>query len=110
MITPRRQFHLGIRAVPWILAVAGVLIPLIGSGFALWPFAVGWLILLALAWAVGRSMLPTRTHRIAAAVIAIPVLLLLAWEGGWWMVPADIAWLAVSLAERPDQQRADTAS
>jgi hypothetical protein len=102
--------HVSIRALPWILALAGVLIPLIGSGFALWPFAVGWLIALALVWGVGRAMLPTRTHRIAAALVAIPVLLVLAWEGGWWMIPADIAWLAVALAERPAQQPGDAAA
>ncbi|HEX6139482.1 MAG TPA: hypothetical protein VF013_03350, partial [Candidatus Limnocylindria bacterium] len=104
VITRRRQIHPLIRALPWILALAGVLVPLLGSGLALWPFAVGWLILLALAWAVGLSMLPTRTHRIAAALIAIPVLLILAWEGGWWLIPADIAWLAVEVAGRPGQQ------
>ena len=28
---------------------------------------------------------------------ALPILVLLAFEGGWWLIPADVAWLAIEL-------------
>jgi hypothetical protein len=24
----------------------------------------------------------------------------LAWEGGWWLIPADLAWLTITVADR----------
>jgi hypothetical protein len=24
----------------------------------------------------------------------------LAWEGGWWLIPADLAWLVIELTDR----------
>jgi hypothetical protein len=89
-----------LRAVPWLVALAGLLIPLIGTGFQVWPIVLVWLIVLALGWLFGGPLLPTRSHRIAAAILLLPVLVLLAFEGGWWLIPADLAWLAIEVADR----------
>jgi hypothetical protein len=93
--------RLSVRSVPWLLALAGLAVPLLGSGFVLWlPIAV-WLVILALIWVVRRAALPRgRTSRVALALGLLPVLFLLAWEGGWWLIPADLAWLVIELSGR----------
>jgi hypothetical protein len=97
---PRRW----LRAVPWLLALAGLLIPLVGSGFQVWPIVLVWLVVLGMSWLLGAPMLPTRRSRIVAAVVLLPVLFVLAFEGGWWLIPADLAWLAIEVADtRPDR-------
>jgi hypothetical protein len=97
---PRRW----LRAVPWLLALAGLLIPLVGTGFQVWPLVLVWLVVLGMAWPLGAPMLPTRWLRIVAALVLLPVLFLLAFEGGWWLIPADLAWLAIEVADtRPDR-------
>ena len=92
--------RIGVRTVPWVLALAGLIIPLIGSGFVTWPVAVAWLAVLTPVWLFGGRLVPTRAHRIAAALLLLPVLVVLAWEGGWWLIPADLAWLAIEIADR----------
>jgi hypothetical protein len=90
----------GLRLLPWLLALAGLAVPLVGSGFALWPTIVAWLILLGLVWVVGRGQPQTRRGRIGFALVLLPCLFLAGWEGGWWLVPADIAWLVMEVADR----------
>jgi hypothetical protein len=94
----RRASPTGLRGLPWLIALVGLGLPLIGSDFALWPLVAAWLIALAAAWFLGRHVLPMRSHRIAAALLLLPVLVLLGWEGGWWLIPADVAWLLIELA------------
>lgn len=84
--------------VPWILALVGLAIPLVGSGFVVWPMVVVWLAVLSGVWLLSR-LGPPRTSReqITLAVAALPILVVLAWEGGWWLIPADLAWLLVAV-------------
>jgi hypothetical protein len=90
----------GIHAVPWVLALIGLAIPLVGSGFALLFIISIWLVILALVWFAGRPMLAaTGASPIAFAIGLLPLLVLLAWEGGWWLIPADLAWLVVAFAD-----------
>ena len=90
------------RAVPWLLALVGLAIPLVASGFVIWPVVAVWLAILALAWSVGRAglVLTSRGLRVALAGALLPVLIVLAFEGGWFLIPADLAWLAIELADR----------
>jgi hypothetical protein len=89
---------IGVRTVPWLLALAGLVVPLVGSNFVIWPLVVVWLVVLALVGLIGRVAVPTRSHRIAAGLLLLPVLLLpLAWWGGWWLVPAALAWLLIEI-------------
>jgi hypothetical protein len=30
----------------------------------------------------------------------LPLLFIAVWEGGWFLIPADLAWLAVEVADR----------
>ena len=41
--------RLGIRTVPWLIAAAGLGMPLLAGGFAGWPYVVLWVILLSRA-------------------------------------------------------------
>ena len=50
--------RLGIRTVPWLIAVAGLGIPLLAGGFAGWPYVVLWGILLIVP--VDRDARPSR--------------------------------------------------
>jgi hypothetical protein len=91
--------RLNLRAAPWLLALIGLAIPLVGSGFTLFPLVATWLVLLVLVWIIGRIAIPKeRQLRIALALAALPVLFLVAWEGGWWLIPADVAWLVIEVA------------
>jgi len=93
-------------ALPWILAVVGVAIPLVGTGFVVWPLTLAWLLLVAVAWTLGRAVLPgRRSQRIAIAIVLLPVLFLLAFEGGWWLIPAVLAWIGVELIEQRRELR-----
>ncbi len=88
--------------MPWLAAVVGLVLPLVGSGFAVWPLTLIWLVILVVIRVVGPRAEPEgRSLRIAIALGLVPVLILLGWEGGWWLIPADIAWLVVELVDRP---------
>ena len=89
-----------IRAIPWLLAVAGLATWLVVSRFAAWLSVAALLIMLVTAWLVvtGYRDPLTRPQRIVLAVVLLPFLVLL-WQGGWWLVPADLAWLALELLE-----------
>ncbi len=76
-----------------------VAIPLIGSDFVVWPVVAIWLVFIGSAWLFGRHLLTTRAQCIVTALVALPVLFLLAFEGGWWLIPADLAWLAIESAK-----------
>ena len=98
--------RLSVRSMPWILALVGLAIPLVSDGFVLWLLIANWLVGLALIWLVGRVAPPrSRAASIAIAVGLLPVLLLLAFEGGWWLIPADLAWLTITVADRRDVPR-----
>jgi hypothetical protein len=88
------------RLVPWLLALVGLAIPLVGSGFALWLPICGWLVALFVVWLVGGQFGTTRQQRIGTAVILLPILVLAGFEGGWWLIPADLAWLVIEIADR----------
>jgi hypothetical protein len=48
------------------------------------------------------------TSSSSAALIALPVLVLpLAWWGGWWLIPADLAWLLVTALDGRAERRAE---
>lgn len=92
---------LSLRSVPWLLALTGLAIPLVATGFVIWPLIAVWLAILALIWSVGRpGLVRDRTARVGLAIGLLPVLFLLAFEGGWWLIPADLAWLLIEVADR----------
>lgn len=91
---------MSIRSVPWLLALVALAVLLVVSGFRVWPLVLVWLLALALLWAWSGRVKTTRTSRIVGALVLLPILFLLAFEGGWWLIPADLSWLAIELVDR----------
>jgi hypothetical protein len=89
-----------IRILPWLLALVALGALLVLSGFRVLPLVLIWLLALALVWVWGRGVRTTRTWRIGTSLVLLPILFLLAFEGGWWLIPADLAWLGIELADR----------
>ena len=87
--------------IPWLVAVVGLGTLLVVSSFKVGVLVAVWLAALAVVWVWGHGVRTTRTWRIAASLVLLPILFLLAFEGGWWLIPADLAWLAVELTDRP---------
>jgi hypothetical protein len=94
-----------ISALPWALAVAGLALPMIGSGFIGWPFAAVWLVVLLVLWWARPLAHADRATRVVGGLAAVFALALLGTFGGFYLVPAVIAWLALVIAgsrARPD--------
>jgi len=92
--------RLGIRTVPWLIAVAGLGIPLLAGGFAGWPYIVLWVILLSVPWIVTREQSASRRERMKLPAFLLPVLFLLSFLGGLYLIPADVAWLLIEFTDR----------
>lgn len=92
--------RLGIRSVPWILAVVGLGLPLLASGFAGWPYVVLWSILFIVPWIVTRDRPTNRRDRMVLAAFLLPALFVLGFLGGWYLIPADLAWLLIEFGDR----------
>jgi len=97
------EIRSSVRFMPWLLALTGLAILLVAGGFVVWPLIALWLAILALVWSLGRAGLaPGRGLRVTLAIGLLPVLFLLAFEGGWYLVPADIAWLVIAFTDRSE--------
>ena len=91
---------MNLRMIPWLTALVPLAFLLGVSRFVVWPVVLAWLLVLAVVWVLSRSITTTRGQRIGISLGLLPILFLLAFEGGWWLIPADLAWLAVELIER----------
>ncbi len=98
--------RLGIRTVPWFIAVAGLGVPWVASGFAGWgPYVVLWGILLIVPWIVTREQSASRRERMKLPAFLLPVLFLFGFVGGVYLIPADVAWLLVEFADKRGTDR-----
>jgi hypothetical protein len=79
-----------VSALPWVLAVAGLAVPMIGSGFIGWPFVVGWLFLLLLLRWIRPLADADSASRIVGGIGALLSLALLSTIGGFYLMPAVI--------------------
>jgi hypothetical protein len=82
--------------VPVGLVLLGALIPLAGSGFAVWGMALAWVAAIAV-FLIARAILrpDPRTRVFIDIVGLVMTLLVFAPEGGWWFVPAVAAQLLI---------------
>ena len=92
--------RLGIRTIPWCLAAAGLGIPMLAGGFAGWPYVLMWAILLIVPWIVTRDQSESRRERLVLPTFLLPVLLVLGFLGGWYLIPADVAWLLIEFGDK----------
>jgi hypothetical protein len=99
------DMRLGIRTVPWLIAAASLGIPLLAGGFAGWPYVVLWGMLLIVPWIVTREQPASRRERMKLPAFLLPVLFLLGYVGGWYLIPADVAWLLIEFADRRGRNR-----
>lgn len=88
-----------IRTIPWLLALVALALLLGVSRFTVWPLVLAWLVVLVVIWVMSRSVTTTRSQRIVIAVGLVPILFLLAFEGGWYLIPAVLTWLAIQLSD-----------
>jgi hypothetical protein len=95
----RSVVRLGIRTIPWLIAAAGLGIPLLARGFSGWAYVLVWGILLVVPWIVTRQQPASRRERMVLPASLLPVLLLLGFVGGWYLIPADAAWLLIEFAD-----------
>jgi hypothetical protein len=93
-----------VAVLPLLLAILGIAIPFAGNGFVLWQLALLWsLVVFAVGVAI-RRLRPSPQMRVFIGIAALVVLFLLAWEGGWWLLPAVLAQIVL------DARAADTAA
>jgi hypothetical protein len=90
-IGDRRYFW----SLPLVLALVGLAVPMVGSGFIGWPFAVGWLVVILLVWWVRPLGGADRTGRLGAGVLAVGLLLVLGTVGGWYLIPSVVVWIVL---------------
>jgi hypothetical protein len=91
--------QMNIRLLPWIVALVGLAIPLVGSGFVGWELVIVWLVALALIFLSSRQVVATPSQKMGAALMLLPLLLALAWVGGWWLIPANLTWLVIEMRQ-----------
>ena len=92
--------RLGIRTIPWLIAAAGLGVPLLAGGLAGWPYVVLLGILLSVPWIVTREQPASRRERMKLPAFLLPVLFVFGFLGGWYLIPADIAWLLIEFTDR----------
>ncbi len=97
----QRLRSIDIRALPAVLAVSGLVLPLAASGVVAWPFVAVWYAGLALAaWLLSHpAKTRDRLRRAVLGIALVPLLLLLGWGGGWWLLPADFAWVVIEIVD-----------
>jgi hypothetical protein len=87
-----------IELVPIALVALGLGVPLIASAGVVLPLTVIWVCIVG-GWAVLASALKLRrSSRLIVGIVALPLLVLAGWEGGWWLIPAVLAQLAIDAA------------
>jgi hypothetical protein len=90
---------MGLRRSVWIipagLAAAGVVAMLVATGGAGWPLAAGWIVVAAaVAWFEYAAH--TKRARVFLPSVAILALPILAFEGGFFMLPAAVGLIAAA--------------
>jgi hypothetical protein len=91
----RTQLTNAVNALPLILAVLGIAVPLVGSNFIVWQLSLLWLLVVVVVVLAVRRARPPRSTRVFWGLVALPMLFLLGWEGGWWLIPAVVAEVAL---------------
>ena len=88
-------------SLTWALALVGLAVPMVGSGFVGWAFVIGWLVLLLVTWWVRPLGGADRSVRLAVGVLLVVALALLGTLGGFYLIPSVVAWLALVATEPP---------
>jgi hypothetical protein len=76
--------------LPWLLAAAAILVFAVSPGG--WILAAAWALVILVVRVVA-SLAPSREARTIIGVLFVAVCLLAAFEGGWYVIPAGLAFL-----------------
>ena len=98
------------RILPSFLALTGLATLLILSMMTVWVVVAIWRPGLLFVWVVGRRLKLTAGAANDQRDRGPAVLFLLVWEGGWFLIPADVAWLLVEFTNRPRVGRGQTSA
>jgi hypothetical protein len=87
-----------ISAVPWLVALVGLAVPLVVGGGAGWIYVGGWLVVLVGIFLLKPIRFADRRDRvkyaaITAAALVVPGLIV----GGLYLAPAALAWLVIEI-------------
>lgn len=95
------RMHRWVGLAPWLVAVAGLAVPLIAGGGAGWPYVVGWLGLLVLILVIKPLSGAEPRDRIKWGVIATFLLVIPGFlVGGIYLLPAALLWLGIESGSR----------
>ena len=94
-----------LRTLPLGLAILGIAVPLVGTGFAVWEWAVIWAGVIGVVVLGARLLDPVPATRVFAGLVALPMLFLMAFEGGWYFIPAVIAKVAIDARATQAERR-----
>jgi hypothetical protein len=95
-----------VETLPLGLAILGIAVPLVGSGFDVWGFAAIWAVVISVVILGARLARPAPPIRVFAGLVALTLLFLLAYEGGWWFIPAVLAKMAIDARTARTQRSA----
>jgi hypothetical protein len=95
-------------AIPATLTVLGLGVPLAASGGTFWPFTLGWFVGTLAVIALWAVVACSRFGRVALALIVVVACPVLAFEGGFFLLPAALALLVIearSFVQSPSGMR-----
>ncbi len=81
---------------------------MIGSGFVGWPIVVGWIVVLVLLLVLRPLRLADRPTRLTASIASLIVLPVLGTLGGFYLMPAALVWLMLTVREGRSNLRSAT--
>jgi hypothetical protein len=85
------------QALPWALALVGLAVPMVGSGFIGWPFVVAWLVILILVHLVRPLRDADHVTCVVTGIATLITLALLSTLGGLYLMPAVFVWMALGI-------------
>lgn len=94
-----------LETLPLVLAILGIAVPLVGSGFTVWGLAVIWAVVISVVILGTRLANLAPPIRVFAGLVALTMLFLVAYEGGWWFIPAVLAKMAIDARTARTQRR-----
>jgi hypothetical protein len=88
-------------SIALVLAVAGIAAIFVAVGADSWPLVVGWSVAVVVFGSAWRLLSEHHRLRLAIASAAVPILVVLTWEGGLFLLPAALVAVAATLPAAP---------
>jgi hypothetical protein len=82
-------------AIPGLLAVIGLAVPLVATRGAFWPLSLAWVVAIVVLIAARKTIASSRSARVAVAAVVVVACPILTFEGGLFLLPAALALLVI---------------